>query len=117
MATIATFPLALNPLFGVGVGVVGASRLIAIDLSRRRRAARAVARPLVAGNPPGRVGAMFAMQTTPVAVVVRDRRGLETVDGIPAGATIGFASLRRADPRPARDRLREAQRRLAACRV
>jgi hypothetical protein len=36
MASIAAFPLALIPLFGVGVS--GASHLIAFDVMRRQRA-------------------------------------------------------------------------------
>lgn len=43
MATIATFPLALVPLFGVGVS--GASHLIAFDVIRRRRRRAALDAP------------------------------------------------------------------------
>jgi len=46
--------------------------------------------PLAPGNPHDNVRAMFPMYTTPFAVVVLDDGGLETVDDIPPGATIGF---------------------------
>ncbi len=46
--------------------------------------------PLAPGNRHDNVRAMFPMYTTPFAVVVLDRPGLETVDDIPDGATIGF---------------------------